>query len=117
MFRKALLTGIAAGVLTIASVGVFAAENPLNPSYQTPQQKHYVMEFCKMDANSDGTLTVEEYLNKGNPLSPGFDKNPKYTKKLEQWKAMAGDKKEMTMEMFVAYMDTHNPLNPNFIKK
>jgi hypothetical protein len=29
----------------------------------------HVMDFCKIDLDSDGMVSMEEYLNKGNPLS------------------------------------------------
>jgi hypothetical protein len=115
MNRKALLAGITMGVFALASTA-FAAENPLTPSYQNAQTKKYVMEFCNLDKDSDGMVTAAEYLNKGNPLSPGFEKNPKWAKKYEMWKAMAGDGDKISMEAFVAYMDKNNPLNPNFKK-
>ena len=116
MVRKSFLSGAILALSMLASSTVWAADNPLAPAYQTPQQKQYFMEFCKIDLNSDGMVTMEEYLNKGNPLSPGFDKNPKLTAKLEAWKAMAGDQKAVDAAMFVAYMDNHNPLSPSFKK-
>lgn len=115
MLAKTLVSSIALAVGLLASP-VFAADNPLSPAYTTPQQKKYFMEFCKIDMNSDGMVTMEEYLNKGNPLAPGYDKNPKLTAKLEAWKAMAGEAKEVDASMFVAYMDTRNPLSPSFKK-
>lgn len=117
MIRKSILTGMAVGLMALASSAVFAADNPLAPSYQNAATKKYIMEFCNLDKNSDGFVSKEEFLNKGNPLSPGFDKNPKYTKKLEAWLAMAKDSEKVTMESFVAYMDTNNPLSPGFKKK
>ena len=115
MLAKTLVSSIAIAVGLLASP-VFAAGNPLAPAYNTPQQKKYFMDFCKIDLNSDGMVTMEEYLNKGNPLAPGYDKNPKLTAKLEAWKAMAGDAKEVDASKFVAYMDTHNPLSPSYKK-
>ena len=115
MLAKTFVSSIALAAGLLASP-VFAADNPLAPAYNTPQQKQYFMEFCKIDLNSDGMVTMEEYLNKGNPLAPGYDKNPKLTAKLEAWKAMAGDAKEIDAAKFVAYMDTHNPLSPSFKK-
>ena len=116
MISKTSLATALFGASLLLTSGAFAADNPLAPAYNTPQQKKYFMEFCKIDLNSDGMVTMEEYLNKGNPLSPGYDKNPALTKKLEAWKAMAGDAKEVDAAKFVAYMDTHNPLSPSFKK-
>ena len=115
MLAKTLVLGAVLGLSLLVSP-VFAADNPLAPAYNTPQQKKYFMDFCKIDLNSDGMVSMEEYLNKGNPLAPGYDKNPKLTAKLEAWKAMAGDGKEVDASKFVAYMDTHNPLSPSFKK-
>ena len=115
MLAKTLVSGVVLGLSLLASP-VFAADNPLSPAYNTPQQKKYFMDFCKIDLNSDGMVTIEEYLNKGHPLSPGYDKNPKLTAKLAEWKAMAGEAKEIDAAKFVAYMDTHNPLSPSFKK-
>ena len=115
MLVKSLVSSVVLGLSLLASP-VFAADNPLAPAYNTPQQKKYFMEFCKIDLNSDGMVSMEEYLNKGNPLSPGYDKNPKFTAKLDAWKAMAGEGKEIDASKFVAYMDTHNPLHPAFKK-
>ena len=115
MLAKTLVLGAVLGLSLLVSP-VFAADNPLAPAYNTPQQKKYFMEFCKIDLNSDGMVSMEEYLNKGNPLSPGYDKNPKLTAKLEAWKAMAGEGKEVDASKFVAYMDTRNPLSPSFKK-
>ena len=55
MIRKTILTGALLGLLASP---LFAAdtENPLNPLYNTPQQKKYFMEFCKIDLNSDGMV-------------------------------------------------------------
>ncbi len=117
MVKKALLSGLAVGALTFAAATTFAADNPLAPSYQNAQTKKYIMEFCNLDMNSDGIVSMEEFLNKGNPLQPGFDKNPKLTKKLEQWKAMAKDGDKVNMEAFVAFMDSNNPLSPSYKKK
>lgn len=115
MLAKTLVSSVVLGMSLLASP-VFAADNPLAPAYNTPQQKKYFMEFCKIDLNSDGMVSMEEYLNKGNPLSPGYDKNPKLTAKLDAWKAMAGEGKEVDAAKFVAYMDTRNPLSPSFKK-
>ena len=115
MLAKTLVSSVVLGMSLLASP-VFAADNPLAPAYNTPQQKKYFMEFCKIDLNSDGVVSMEEYLNKGNPLSPGYDKNPKLTAKLEAWRAMAGEGKEIDASKFVVYMDTHNPLHPAFKK-
>ena len=115
MLAKTFVSGLVLG-LSLLATGAFAADNPLAPSYNTPQQKKYFMDFCKIDLNSDGMVTMEEYLNKGNPLAPGYDKNPKLSTKLEAWKAMAGDAKEIDAAKFVAYMDAHNPLSPSFKK-
>ena len=115
MLAKTLVSSVMLGMSLLASP-VFAADNPLAPAYNTPQQKKYFMEFCKIDLNSDGMVSMEEYLNKGNPLSPGYDKNPKLTAKLDAWKAMAGEGKEVDAAKFVAYMDTRNPLSPSFKK-
>ncbi len=115
MLAKTLVSSVVLGMSLLASP-VFAADNPLAPAYNTPQQKKYFMEFCKIDLNSDGLVSMEEYLNKGNPLSPGYDKNPKLTAKLDGWKAMAGEGKEVDAAKFVAYMDTRNPLSPSFKK-
>jgi hypothetical protein len=109
MIRKTFLATALIGASLLAS-GAFAADNPLSPAYN-------FMDFCKIDLNSDGMVSMEEYLNKGNPLAPGYDKNPKLTKKLEAWKAMAGDSKEVDAAKFVAYMDTNNPLSPSYKKK
>jgi hypothetical protein len=116
MLAKSLLTGVALSLTLLSSAG-FAADNPLAPAYNTPQQKKYFMEFCKIDLNSDGMVSMEEYLNKGNPLAPGYDKNPKLTAKLESWKAMAGEGKEIDAAKFVTYMDSSNPLSPSYKKK
>jgi hypothetical protein len=116
MIRKTSLATALLGASLLLTAGAFAADNPLSPAYNTPQQKKYFMDFCKIDLNSDGMVSMEEYLNKGNPLSPGYDKNPKLTKKLEAWKAMAGEGKEVDAAKFVAYMDTNNPLSPSFKK-
>jgi hypothetical protein len=118
--RKTLLAAVlglsACGF--VASSMSFAADNPIaNPLYTTPQQKKYFMEFCKLDLNSDGMVSMAEFLNHGNPLHPGFEKDPKLAKKLQMWKEMAGEAKEISAEKFVAYMDTHNPLSPGFTKK
>ena len=115
MLAKSLVSSVVLG-LSLLAYPVFAADNPLAPAYNTPQQKKYFMEFCKIDLNSDGMVSMEEYLNKGNPLSPGYDKNPKLTAKLDAWKAMAGEGKEVDAAKFVAYMDTRNPLSPSFKK-
>ena len=115
MLAKTFVSSAVLSLGLLASTA-FAADNPLSPAYNTSQQKQYFMEFCKIDLNSDGMVTMEEYLNKGNPLAPGYDKNPKLTAKLEVWKAMAGDAKEVDASKFVAYMDTHNPLSPSFKK-
>ncbi len=115
MLAKTLVSSVVLGIGLLASP-VFAADNPLSPAYNTAQQKKYFMEFCKIDLNSDGMVSMEEYLNKGNPLAPGYDKNPKLTAKLEAWKGMAGEGKEVDATKFVAYMDTHNPLSPSFKK-
>ena len=116
MILKTSLATALLGVSLLLTSGAFAADNPLAPAYNTPQQKKYFMDFCKIDLNSDGMVSMEEYLNKGNPLAPGFDKNPKLTKKLEAWKAMAGEGKEVDATKFVAYMDSNNPLSPSFKK-
>ena len=115
MLAKSLLTGAALALTLISSAG-FAADSPLTPSYTTASQKKYFMEFCKIDLNSDGIVSMEEYLNKGSPLAPGFDKNPKLTAKIASWKAMAGEGKEVDSSKFVAYMDTANPLSPSHKK-
>lgn len=115
MLAKSLLTGVALGLTLISSAG-FAADNPLSPAYNTAAQKKYFMEFCKIDLNSDGMVSMEEYLNKGHPLAPGYDKNPQLTAKIASWKAMAGDGKEIDASKFVSYMDTKNPLSPSFKK-
>jgi hypothetical protein len=116
MLAKTFVSSVVLGLGLLANP-VFAADNPLAPAYNTPQQKKYFMDFCKIDLNSDGMVSMEEYLNKGNPLAPGYDKNPKLTAKLEHWKAMAGDGKEIDASKFVAYMDTNNPLSPSYKKK
>lgn len=116
MIRKTSLATALLGASLLLTSGAFAADNPLAPAYNTAQQKKYFMDFCKIDLNSDGMVSMEEYLNKGNPLSPGYDKNPKLTKKLEAWKAMAGEGKEVDATKFVAYMDSNNPLSPSFKK-
>lgn len=115
MLAKSLLSGVALGLTLISSAG-FAADNPLSPAYNTAAQKKYFMEFCKIDLNSDGMVSMEEYLNKGNPLAPGYDKNPKLTAKIATWKAMAGDSKDVDASKFVSYMDHNNPLSPSFKK-
>ena len=115
MLAKSLLTGVALSLTLISSAG-FAADSPLSPSYTTAAQKKYFMDFCKIDLNSDGMVSMEEYLNKGNPLAPGYDKNPKYTAKIASWKAMAGEGKDIDASKFVAYMDTANPLSPSHKK-
>ena len=117
MIRKTSLATALLGASVLLASGAFAADNPLAPAYNTPQQKKYFMEFCKIDLNSDGMVSMEEYLNKGNPLAPGYDKNPALTKKLEAWKAMAGESKEVDASKFVAYMDSSNPLSPSYKKK
>jgi hypothetical protein len=116
MILKTSLATALIGASLLLTSGAFAADNPLAPAYNTAAQKKYFMEFCKIDLNSDGMVSMEEYLNKGNPLTPGFDKNPKLTKKLEAWKAMAGEGKEVDASKFVAYMDSNNPLSPSFKK-
>lgn len=116
MIRKTSLATALFGASLLLTSGAFAADNPLSPAYNTAQQKKYFMDFCKIDLNSDGMVSMEEYLNKGNPLSPGFDKNPKLSKKLEAWKAMAGEGKEVDASKFVAYHDSNNPLSPSFKK-
>ena len=116
MLAKTFVSSVALGLALLANP-VFAADNPLAPAYNTAQQKKYFMDFCKIDLNSDGMVSMEEYLNKGNPLAPGYDKNPKLTAKLESWKAMAGEGKEVDAAKFVAYMDTNNPLSPSYKKK
>ena len=115
MLAKSLLTGVVLGLTLVSSVG-FAADNPLSPAYTTAAQKKYFMEFCKIDLDSNGMVSMEEYLNKGNPLAPGFDKNPKLTAKISTWKAMAGEGKEIDAAKFVAHMDTSNPLHPSHKK-
>ena len=117
MAKKSFLTGAVVALSLLASSAAWSADNPLAPAYNTPQQKKYFMEFCKIDLNSDGMVSMEEYLNLGNPLSPGYDKNPKLTAKLQMWKAMAGEAKDVDATKFVAYMDTNNPLSPSYKKK
>ena len=116
MLAKTLVSAAVLGLSALIVTPTFAADNPLSPAYNTPAQKKYFMEFCKIDLNSDGMVTMEEYLNHGNPLAPGYDKNPKLTAKLAEWKAMAGDGKDVSADKFVAYMDSHNPLHPSHKK-
>ncbi len=116
MLAKTLVSAAVLGLSALIVTPTFAADNPLSPAYNTPQQKKYFMEFCKIDLNSDGMVTMEEFLNHGNPLAPGYDKNPKLTAKLDAWKAMAGEGKEVGADKFVTYMDTNNPLSPSHKK-
>ncbi|MDQ3260884.1 MAG: hypothetical protein M3Q00_08905 [Pseudomonadota bacterium] len=116
MMLKTSLASALIGASLLLTSGAFAADNPLAPAYNTAQQKKYFMDFCKIDLNSDGMVSMEEYLNKGNPLAPGFDKNPRLTKKLEMWKGMVGEGKEVDATKFVAYMDSNNPLSPSYKK-
>ena len=116
MLAKTLVSAAILGLSALIVAPSFAADNPLAPAYTTSAQKKYFMEFCKIDLNSDGMVSMEEYLNHGNPLAPGFDKNPKFTAKIAEWKAMAGDSKDISADKFVAYMDTRNPLSPSHKK-
>jgi len=62
-------------------------------------------------------LSAAEYLKEKNPLQPGWEQNPKYSKKLvAAWKAMAAEGDKVTMEAFMAYQDSNNPLSPNYKK-
>lgn len=115
MLAKSLLTGAALALTLISSAG-FAEDNPLAPAYNSAAQKKYFMDFCKIDLDSDGMVSAEEYLNKGNPLAAGYEKNPKLAAKLAMWKAMAGEGKAVDASKFVAYMDTNNPLSPSHKK-
>ena len=117
MILKTSLATALIGASLLLTSGAFAADNPLAPAYNTPQQKKYFMDFCKIDLDSDGYVSMEEYVNKGNPLSAGYDKNPKLTQKLETWKAMAGEGKQIDATKVVGYMDSNNPLSPSFKKK
>lgn len=116
MMLKTSLASALIGASLLLTSGAFAADNPLAPAYNTAQQKKYFMDFCKIDLNSDGMVSMEEYLNKGNPLAAGYDKNPKLTAKIASWKAMAGEGKDIDASKFVAYMDTANPLSPSHKK-
>ena len=116
MLAKTLVSAAVLGLSALIVTPTFAADNPLSPAYNTPAQKKYFMEFCKIDLTSDGMVSMEEYLNKGNPLAPGFDKNPKLSAKIAEWKAMAGEGKDVAADKFVAYMDTRNPLSPSHKK-
>ncbi len=117
MILKTSLATALIGASLLLTSGAFAADNPLAPAYNTAQQKKYFMDFCKIDLDSDGYVSMEEYVNKGNPLTAGYDKNPQLTKKLESWKAMAGEGKQIDAAKFVAYKDSHDPLSPSFKKK
>lgn len=116
MILKTSLATALIGASLLLTSGAFAADNPLVPAYNTSQQKKYFMDFCKIDLDSDGYVSMEEYVNKGNPLSAGYDKNPKLTQKLATWKAMAGEGKQIDAAKFVAYKDGNNPLSPSFKK-
>ena len=59
MLAKTLVSSVVLS-LGLLAAPVFAADNPLAPAYNTPQQKKYFMEFCKIDLNSDGMVSMEE---------------------------------------------------------
>lgn len=110
------------GLLVAASGLVYAAEaNPLHPAYENAQQKKYFMDhmmmYMKMDKNSDGMLSMEEFLGIKNPLDPRYEHNRGMQAKIAAWKEMDPTGKGMiSMETFMAYMDSHNPLNPGFTR-
>jgi hypothetical protein len=122
--RKTALTAALLG-LAILSGPTFAADtvtNPLEPSYRTPAQKEWfakhMHEFMEMDKNSDGMLSMEEYLNDGNPLTPGFDQDAKYRAKYAEWLKMDREKRGIiSMHEYMAYMDSDNPLSPTYKRK
>ena len=118
MIRRALLTALAICALGLSAPAVFAQDNPLVPSYKDAASKKYIMEFCNIDKDSDGFISAAEFVNKGNPLSPGWEGNPRFAKKYQEWKDMCPPGMDkVTMEQFMAYRDTQNPLSPNFKKK
>ena len=123
MTRKSAFTAAAFG-LAMLSGATFAADttNPLEPSYHTAAQKEWFAKhmhsFMEMDKNSDGMLSVEEWLNEGNPLAPGYDQDAKYRAKYADWLKMDREKKGIvSMHDYMAYMDSDNPLSPTYKKK
>ena len=112
---RTLAALVLASVAALGSTLATAADDPLSPMYHDALQKKYLMSFMTMDKNNDGYLTMEEFLNKGNPLSPNYKQSPYYTKKLAMWKEMDPDGTgKVSMATFMAYMDKNNPLYPGF---
>jgi hypothetical protein len=118
MKRKELFTALVFSVLSFSATALFADDvNPLSPAYKDAASKKYIMEFCSMDKNSDGFVSAAEFLNNGNPLSPGWEHNPKYSSKYKMWKEMCPEGQDkITMDQFMAYKDSHNPLSASYKK-
>ena len=126
MSRRILSTIVVSslsGLLLAASGLAYAAEaNPLHPAYENAQQKkffmNHMMMYMKMDKNSDGMLSMEEFVGVKNPLDPRYESNRGIQQKIATWKEMDPTGKGMiSMEAFMAYMDSHNPLNPSYSPK
>jgi len=123
MTFKTIISAAALAAAMFSST-TFAADvtNPLEPSYRTAAQKEWFAKhmhsFMEMDKNSDGMLSIEEFLNEGNPLAPGFDQDAKYRAKYAEWLKMDREKRGVvSMHEYMAYMDSQNPLDPTYKKK
>ena len=102
--KRLAITGLAASVL-MTCLPVLSAEedNPLDPSFQTPQQMQYWKDkIVKMDTKNEGKVTKEGYL--------------KYYSDLWEKNVPAG-KSEVTINELAekwAAMEAQNPLDPEY---